>query len=856
MAWVLASTSIGMLSSPVNAACIDNSPFSFLADAGSICAVSKNYLSFFSGVPALWARSSAVITWPNGATSPPPALGTVLATNTPAVTADTGGGIQLTGGSIDTDATGSAGALAGPGGSIQLTGTTIVTHLDDSPGLAVNGAGGSLTATGVVVKTDLDRAFGASNGYGSGPSAGGAMTLANTNILTLGQDAHGVASGAGSTTTLGPGNVLNTQGDGAIGLYATAGGVVMAQTGTTTISTYGGKDPMGLGAYGAEADGLGSQISFDSLTVTTSGAGATGLFASDRASSGSAGSISVTGTLNISTTNTAAAAVALQGNGASIVATGGGSILSAGDAIEFLGGNNQTATFDNFNIANRTGDLIFADPSVATINFSSTIANAGTGVLLNATLGSVVTLNANASSLTGTIQTDAASKNAVNLTNGSSWTMTGPSTISNLALTNSVVIFAPPGSGVGFKTLTLNNYSGLGANISMTVALGGSGSPGDQIVINGGTASGLTLLSIHNAGGTGGQTAGLGIPLILAVKGGTTSANAFALNPSAPVVAGGYRYVLQESGQDWYLVSTPASTQNDIANSVTNLAKSIEQQIITGRVLQSILLGATEQVNCSNCSSGFGSAGSYALGAHGRWALTDEVILMGGFSYDEYSASDVTVTNAPTFAGSVIYDPVNFGRSRPFLEIGGGLVPYEQVQYSRPYQNGLTPSVGEGSGVDRSFGLFGRIGWVDRVTPIDEAAVYTDISRSWLSAGGYTEATSAVNPFPATVQTGIDTLNVARLGGQYTHLFNGKVEVNISAAAAYGFGAGIASQWDISGFGPLAPYPIANSVWCEWGARVGYRVAQRIVIDTFAVGTFGGEVGTTFHGGIGLRYLF
>jgi hypothetical protein len=430
--------------------------------------------------------------------------------------------------------------------------------------------------------------------------------------------------------------------------------------------------------------------------------------------------------------------------------------------------------------------------------------------------------------------------------------MTGSSNVTNLAVTNSVVVFAPPSSGVGFKTLTVNNYTGSGANITMNVALGTLGTPSDQIVINGGKATGSTLLTINNLG-PGGLTTGRGIPLVVAVNGGTTSSNAFSL--ASPFVDG-YRLSLQESGQDWYLVSAPTSSLSDVQNSVNSVAKAVQQQIVTGRVLQSILLGATEQISCSNCSSGFGSIGSYALGAHGRWDLTDEVTLMGGFSYDEYTASGITVTNAPTFAGSLVYDPVNLGHSRPFVEIGGGVVPYEQVSYSRSYVNSLTPAVGQGTGVDRSLGLFGRVGWVDRLTPIDEAAVYTDISRSWLSAGGYTEAASSVNPFPATVQTGIDTLNVARLGGQYTHLFNGLFEVNVSAAVAYGFDAGIGSRWDIAGFGPVAPYPIGNSVWYEWGGRVGYRVAKRMVIDAFLLGTVGGQVGTTFHGGLGLRYLF
>ncbi len=95
-----------------------------------------------------------------------------------------------------------------------------------------------------------------------------------------------------------------------------------------------------------------------------------------------------------------------------------------------------------------------------------------------------------------------------------------------------------------------------------------------------------------------------------------------------------------------------------------------------------------------------------------------------------------------------------------------------------------------------------------------------------------------------------------RLGGQYTHLFGGQYEVNVSAAVAYGFNETSGSQWNIADFGQVAPYPIGNSVWCEWGARVGYRFNQRMVVDAFLIGTLGGQIGTTIHGGVGLRYLF
>jgi hypothetical protein len=762
--------------------------------------------------------------------------------------------------SVTTKSDGAFGLYARAGGAIVSTAPmTVTTHGSGASGVVADTAGLIVDSSDSPVIVPPNPGTVTLSGGGSvttyGPDSAGLfatgtgskITASGLQIATGGTDSYGAEADAGGVVMLSGGSVATTSGSGAIGLYALQGGAISA-TGTTSVTT------SGLNAYGVDADGAGSMVNLASATVKTSGAGAIGLFASDAANSGAAGAIAVTGPLSVQTTNPSATAIALQGDGASFVATGGGTIASAGDAIAFLGGANQTATFDNFSIANQTGDLIFADPAVATVNFNNTTANAGTNTLLDTTGGSFVTLNASASALTGAIRTDAASTSTVNLTNGSTWTVTGPSAVTNLAVANSYVVFAPPGAGGGFKTLTLNNYVGSGGYVTMNAALGGTESPSDQIVINGGKATGSTLLTIHNVGGFGGQTTGAGIPVVVATNGGTIAPNAFAL-ASTPVV-GGYSYALEQSGQDLYLVSTPAATQAQIANSVTNVEKAQLQQLITGRVLGSILLGATEQVNCSNCSSGFGSIGSFALGAHGRVSLTPEVTAMGGFSYDEYNAQGIAVTNAPTFAGSLVYDPINIGRSRPFLEVGGGLVPFEQVRYSRTYPYGVAIAQAQANGVDRSLGLFGRVGWVDRVTPIDEAAVYTDISRSWLIAGGYTEAYAPNNPFPATVSTGLETLDVLRLGGQYTHLFGGRYEVNVSGAVAYGFNSNNSSQWSIADYGLVSPYPIGNSVWCEWGARVGYRLGQRMVVDAFVLGTLGGQIGTTIHGGVGLRYLF
>ena len=223
--------------------------------------------------------------------------------------------------------------------------------------------------------------------------------------------------------------------------------------------------------------------------------------------------------------------------------------------------------------------------------------------------------------------------------------------------------------------------------------------------------------------------------------------------------------------------------------------------------MTSILLGATEQINCSNCSSGFGSLGSYSVGAHGRWSLSDELTFMGGFSYGGYSADGVEVSNAPMFAGSLVYDFVKWGRSRPFVEAGVGLTPYSEATYTRTYLNGDTVSSGWGKTINRNMAIFGRVGWVDRLTPIDEAAIYTDISRNWLQTSGYSETMTPANPYPMTLDSGTDALNIARLGGQWTHLFFGKLEANVSAAVAYGFSPTFGSQVSVTDFSGAEPYP-------------------------------------------------
>jgi len=93
--------------------------------------------------------------------------------------------------------------------------------------------------------------------------------------------------------------------------------------------------------------------------------------------------------------------------------------------------------------------------------------------------------------------------------------------------------------------------------------------------------------------------------------------------------------------------------------SITDVANQRFNQMITNRVLGTVLLGVNEQVNCSDCVSAFGSAGSFSAGIHGRKELTPNLSLLAGIAYTQYSEGGYSVTSAPIGAFALRYDFVD-----------------------------------------------------------------------------------------------------------------------------------------------------------------------------------------------------
>ena len=290
--------------------------------------------------------------------------------------------------------------------------------------------------------------------------------------------------------------------------------------------------------------------------------------------------------------------------------------------------------------------------------------------------------------------------------------------------------------------------------------------------------------------------------------------------------------------------------------SISTTADQRFNQIVTNRVLATVLLGVNEQVNCSDCVSAFGSAGSFSAGIHGRKEITSNLSLLAGIAYTEYSENGYKVTSAPIGALALRYDFTDWGSSRQFFDLGAILTPSEKVSYARSYLTNFGGVALQSSTSASDYGVYGRAGWITRLSPRDEIAASVEIWQMWQRVNGYSDPASAFNPFDASIATGTDRTNLAKIGGQWTHLFGSSVEGNINGGFVQSFANHSGIVATVTGDGLVTP-TIGNQSWFEYGGRLGFRITKGWTADLFVDGTLGPQpVGNTVHGGIGLRANF
>ncbi|WP_446494555.1 calcium-binding autotransporter Cah [Escherichia coli] len=246
-------------------------------------------------------------------------------------------------------------------------------------------------------------------------------------------------------------------------------------------------------------------------------------------------------------------AVSAGGKATGVTMTSGGALIAdSGATVE---GTNASGKFSIDGISGQASGLLLENGGSFTVNAGGQAGNTTVGYRGTLTLAA-------GGSLSGRTQL---SKGASMVLNGDV-VSTGDivnageirfdnQTTPDAALSRAV---AKGDSPVTFHKLTTSNLTGQGGTINMRVRLDGSNTS-DQLVINGGQATGKTWLAFTNVGNSnlGVATSGQGIRVVDAQNGATTEEGAFAL--SRPLQAGAFNYTLnRDSDEDWYLRSENA----------------------------------------------------------------------------------------------------------------------------------------------------------------------------------------------------------------------------------------------------------------------------------------------------------
>lgn len=522
-----------------------------------------------------------------------------------------------------------------------------------------------------------------------------------------------------------------------------------------------------------------------------------------------------------------------------ILASTGGGPVTINNRILIGLAPNATATFDTTG-----GDITVAS---AIVGYQPPKSPAPTdGGLIKIGSGALILAGANTYAgptlvTQGALEVDGSIVSATSVFSGAS--LRGVGTVGAINVLSGGVL-APGNAAQPFGTLRATGNVAFAPGSIYSVAVSPAGS--SLLTTSGSASLGGTVAAVWSGGAPG-----IGSRYtILSAAGGVTGTFAgltvSGLNTLLPVLA--------YDSNDVYLAFN-GLTRQAVQTSFQTQANGRFGGLVTYQVLASVLDGFNEQINCSNCVSAFGSVGSLSAGVHGRYAINDDLALLGGAAFAQYHSGEVDVTSSPLFLAALRYDKTEWGASRPFAEIGAVASPWQTVDYSRSYFDGLSMRQGRGSASAQSYEIFGKAGWVYRWSPIDEGSVYGGLSRVWQDAGGFVE-NGPNNSSPATILPGTDAINVARLGAQWTHLFVPKLETQINIALAQSFASQAGLSGSVLGYNNISTN-FSEQAWAEYGVRLGYRVADGLVADIFADGTLGAQpVGDTIHGGVDLRYSF
>lgn len=410
--------------------------------------------------------------------------------------------------------------------------------------------------------------IGASNG-GVSSWAPSHVSVAQMQVTTNGRQAYGLVATTNSDIQA-KGINITTTGESAAGIFSQGTGLINISEGSQIITS-------GEGAHGA-AINLGSEVNITNSSITTTGTNASGIYmAGNNFADRSLPPAPVPRVLDpdvfsrpttqetVDTEDTDRAGISHSNK---VTITGSTLDVANAAALRILGGENNTLTITGFTIKADQGanallfssDLYKTEHEVGIAQLNVASSKLSGDVLVNSGEVNIDLTNKSHWSGAARIGADNQVLHSLTLDSGSTWLITGNSTIYSLANTGGVAFYP---SNSKFKSLTVqSDYSSSGGLFAINTKLGDDNSETDTIIFNG-AVSGTNQLAVRNAGGVGAQT----IDGIKVIEVGAPSDGVFTLvgayrNRGAnTVVAGAYTYKLYQGSisdptdSSWYLRS-------------------------------------------------------------------------------------------------------------------------------------------------------------------------------------------------------------------------------------------------------------------------------------------------------------
>lgn len=251
-----------------------------------------------------------------------------------------------------------------------------------------------------------------------------------------------------------------------------------------------------------------------------------------------------------------------------------------------------------------------------------------------------------------------------------------------------------------------------------------------------------------------------------------------------------------------------------------------------------------------------GAGDGARAGIIGQGVINAGFSVRGGFAFGSGQVLSADARRSVMVAGAVRYQPPGDGL-RPFLEAGGWFTRDARLILDRPYANGAGTAVGTGATTATATYGYAR-GGVAWAAPAGwSVRLSMEGGEARQSTDAYAEPLSNANPFEALVPEGRERLTLGKVRLEAEGPLSPRMDFGVSLAGAGAFSRSSDLHAVVDGFGDVVAAPMARPTWVEFGARLGYRLTPRVVVDAFANGVGGVRaVPSTIGGGFAVRMIF